>query len=395
MSRREASTSEYKRQTDFDLAHRSSTGGLVYLGFLAALWATSDYYSTHPGLLAAIAALSLMCGTARFLLGYRFDRIYAWNPDAWRWAYFCAVNLNILAWGLFLTATFLLFGYDDRKTLLLLICLAGTAPIALAALTPNPAILRSFLAALSVPLIVANLAAGGTQGYTMALVFSWYLLFALAHARILHRQYREYTLEKFALAADKKAAEDASHAKSAFLANMSHELRTPLNVILGMTHLALNSPAATERRQYLQLVQSSSETLLQLLNGLLDFSRIEAGKLELETVPFSVRELADETLQSFSADVRAKGLKLHSHVEQGVPVYVGGDPIRLRQVLVNVVGNAVKFTHHGEIEFRVSRLNDSSEGIALQFTVRDTGIGIAPEKQRAIFDAFRPIPLQP
>jgi signal transduction histidine kinase/CheY-like chemotaxis protein len=237
-------------------------------------------------------------------------------------------------------------------------------------------------------MICANLYLGGTRGYSMAMVFSWYLLFALIHAHTIHRQYMRYTKEKFALAAATRLAEDAGKAKAEFLAHMSHELKTPLNAIFGMTHLALNSPPGADQRQYLHAVKTSAEALLKMLNGLLDFARIEAGKLELESIEFSVRDLVDETLQSFSADIQRKGLRLEPHVDDDVPLRLRGDPLRLRQVLLNVVGNAVKFTSEGRIEVRVSRLDAPTGQATLQFMVRDTGIGIAPEKHRSIFEAF-------
>src|SRR5689334_3636997 len=161
-------------QIDSDLAHRSLAGGFVYLGFVAALWAATDYASAHRALLLAMGGMSLVFACARFLLGRRFARLHAWNARAWRLAFFLSVNLNVFAWGLFLAATFLLFGYDNWKTMLLLICMAGTAPIALASLSPDLLVLRSFLCALSIPILSANLYTGGVRGYTMALVFSWY-----------------------------------------------------------------------------------------------------------------------------------------------------------------------------------------------------------------------------
>jgi len=381
-------SSEYRRQIDSDLARRSSLGGFVYLGFVVALWATTSYFSLYPKTLAGLSAISAMCAGMRLYLSRQFQRIYAHNPCAWRTAYFLSVNLNILAWGAFLSITFLLFGYEDWKTLLLLICLAGTAPIALASLSPDLLLLRSFLFFLTLPMIGVNLYLGGTRGYSMAMIFSWYLLFALIHAHTIHRQYIRYIEEKFALATAKKLAEDAGKAKAEFLAHMSHELKTPLNAIFGMTHLALNSPPGADQRQYLHAVKTSAEALLKMLNGLLDFAKIEAGKLELESIEFPVRDLVDETLQSFSADIQRKGLRLEHHVDDDVPSRLRGDPLRLRQVLLNVVANAVKFTSEGRIEARVSRLDAPAGQATLQFMVRDAGIGIAAEKHRSIFEAF-------
>src|SRR5438034_5449450 len=171
MQPRDLTPSEYRQQIDSDLAQRSSAGGFVYLGFAVALWATTGYFSLYPKALAALSAISTVCAGMRLYLGRRFQRSYARNPRAWRTAYFLSVNLNILAWGAFLAVTFLLFGYDDWETLLLLICLAGTAPIALASMSPDLLVLRSFLFALTLPMIGANMYLGGTLGYSMALLF--------------------------------------------------------------------------------------------------------------------------------------------------------------------------------------------------------------------------------
>src|SRR5579872_6207391 len=379
---------ELRRQTDRDLVARSSAGGFVYLGFVAALFAGTDYYSRYPGLLTAIGGISLFCGAVRFLLGRYFKPIYERNQRLWRSAYFLSINFNAVVWGLFFMATFMLFGPGNWKTLLLLICLSGTTPIALATLCPDLTFLGSYLCSLTLPVITANLFLGRGAGFTVAFIFSWYLLFALVHARFIHRQYLQYTLEQFALSAAKNSAEEASQAKSTFLANMSHELRTPMNAILGMMHLVLSRPIDAEQRRYLQVVRSSAEALLQLLNGLLDFSKVEAGKVELETISFSIRALVKETVQSFSSGVKAKNLRMQWQVADDVPQQLLGDPFRVRQVLVNILGNAVKFTESGEIDMRVSRMDAPAEGVSLQFSVRDTGIGIPPEKQRSIFEAF-------
>ena len=311
------------------------------------------------------------------------------------------VTLLGLAWGVGAALVLPLISFPTAA--LILVIFAGIIASALTTLTADPLTFRSFLASITLPVAFA-LAISERQPLhpAMSAIVAMFTIVMLVVSRRAHITLVEHLRVIARLAVSEEAAKRAeavmreardlaervARARSAFLANMSHEIRTPMNAVLGFVELILDTELSTEQRRALELVRSSSEALLMILNDILDYSKIEAEHLELESIPFDVSKVTHATASLLAVRAREKHLELLAEVSPEVPRAVRGDPTRLRQVLMNLIGNAIKFTEQGEVVVSVTTALAADDHVELRFAVRDTGIGIAPEHVGTVFKEF-------
>ena len=310
------------------------------------------------------------------------------------------VSLLGIAWGV--GGAIVLPVVPFETTALILVVLAGIIASALTTLAADPLSLRGFLAGITLPVAVSLATSEQPRHLAAALVVALFTLVMALVARRAHITLVDHLRVTARLAVSEEAAKRAeavmrdardlaertARARSAFLANMSHEIRTPMNAVLGFVELILDTELSTEQRRALELVRSSSEALLMILNDILDYSKIEAEHLELESIPFDVSKVVHATASLLAVRAREKHLELLAEVPPEVPRTVRGDPTRLRQVLMNLIGNAIKFTEEGEVLVSVTVYATLTDKVQLRFAVRDTGIGIAAEHVTTIFKEF-------
>jgi len=374
-------------QQDTDVARRA----------LPAIWASiiavqivllaGSFFHDRPSAVALFAFLSLAALVARLFLILRKDDLYSRNPKMWRIGFCGCLAAFTGSWGCFTAYGFSTYGYLNWNSVILTFCMLGLSAGALVSLSPRPLYLNLYLLPLLTPAIVASFWNRG-DGYVMGAMIAVYASFLLVQGRYLSLQYRKGFEYRRMLESARKMAESANEAKSSFLTNISHELRTPMNGIIGMTELALDTDLSAEQRDLLDTAHNSALSLLRIVDDVLDFSNIDAGIVVLDRSHFNPRKLVAETLKSFASRARDKNLDLTSEVALRVPDLITGDPVRLRQVMINLVGNAVKFTAAGSVEIRVSVESIEARDVCLHFAVKDTGIGVEKDKRTVIFAAF-------
>ena len=368
----------------------------------------------HPALIAVIVALAWPDAPHELLLGWGSAVVFtallrgAWliicsrrplTERAVRNGVRATVTLLAITWGV--GGALVLPIVPFETTALLLVVLAGLIASALTTLAADPLSVRGFLAGIALPVFVSLATSDQAHHLAAAIVVALFTLGMAIVARRAHLTLIDHLQVTARLAVSEEAAKRAesvmreardlaerlARARSAFLANMSHEIRTPMNAVLGFVELILDTELTTEQRRALELVRSSSEALLMILNDILDYSKIEAEHLELETIPFDVSKVVHATASLLAVRAREKHLELLAEVAADVPRAVRGDPTRLRQVLMNLIGNAIKFTEQGEVVVSVGAA--AIDGTAkITFAVRDTGIGIAAEHIASVFKEF-------